>query len=683
MKKAKKAHKTQGLPEGKHSQRTDLQAALPWELRRGDRLISGLLIVLLGALPFVWNPIAQAPTIDIYIGSKEIFAKVFVSLIIGAWIAWRLEALWFGRLGLVQLQGGIDRPLLYVVGLMVAVALLSVFVSSEMYYSWRAFLWILLLALLLLAVADTVREREARLLAVVITVAATVIAVQAILQYFDLDPFRGSVRTVRETMEMERTIVSTQIGQVTMAGSYLAMAIPIALCVAFMARSLRGRLLALGAFTLQVAGLVATSARGPLSGVMVGIPVFVAVVLYQRPSIWRRIWKAAAVLLLVSAVFVAMNPTLLQRTVTAIEKYQEGDYNAALNKRYIPWQIAWRIFGEHPLSGTGLGTFKFHYSDYVFMGIEEGILPENMRIGKFQHAHNEYLQILQEMGVVGLVGFAGGVGYWFFTVGHSLLRRRRDARDAPQNAEQGRGEMHAIGWDGSPAPSLLAACASSLAAFLIIGVTTPLFHFILTAVLAVVFMGTGYALARDGGARPLAEKSALKHAGIGIAKRAMIASGAILFVIAGVSDAAREFKAVVHQEAGLAVIVQFYQRRLPPESIQRQFAMAAEHLDRAVQLDPLRGGLYTHLGMLYTGTRQWDKAIAALEKAERYDKGNRGPIWTNLGRAYKEREEYAKAKSYYERVVKHYPRHAQAAMDGLNEIEFMLKVKGEQGKSAR
>jgi O-antigen ligase len=62
---------------------------------------------------------------------------------------------------------------------------------------------------------------------------------------------------------------------------------------------------------------------------------------------------------------------------------------------------AWRIFLDHPLLGSGLGTFETVYPSY-----------ESLYDGKIvDHAHNDYLEALAETGVLGGLCCA-----WFIAV---------------------------------------------------------------------------------------------------------------------------------------------------------------------------------------------------------------------------------------------------------------------------
>jgi len=66
--------------------------------------------------------------------------------------------------------------------------------------------------------------------------------------------------------------------------------------------------------------------------------------------------------------------------------FQGGD--AARLER---WRITFSIFKSSPWLGKGIGTFMEHF-------------PENTTIG-FQYAHNSYLQLLVEIGIIGLLPF--------------------------------------------------------------------------------------------------------------------------------------------------------------------------------------------------------------------------------------------------------------------------------------
>jgi len=70
-------------------------------------------------------------------------------------------------------------------------------------------------------------------------------------------------------------------------------------------------------------------------------------------------------------------------------------------KRPIYWANTIGIFTDYPLFGTGLGTFTSLYPD----------MEEGGRLVRIYHAHNDYLEYLSELGLIGFILLLGGIFY--------------------------------------------------------------------------------------------------------------------------------------------------------------------------------------------------------------------------------------------------------------------------------
>lgn len=71
------------------------------------------------------------------------------------------------------------------------------------------------------------------------------------------------------------------------------------------------------------------------------------------------------------------------------------------------WPIAWGVFKEYPILGTGLNTFD---QAYKMLGFHPHVMESALG-----HPHNIYLQFMSETGVVGfaiLLLFLGGMAVW-------------------------------------------------------------------------------------------------------------------------------------------------------------------------------------------------------------------------------------------------------------------------------
>jgi O-antigen ligase len=66
------------------------------------------------------------------------------------------------------------------------------------------------------------------------------------------------------------------------------------------------------------------------------------------------------------------------------------------------WTVAWRVSGDHPITGVGLNNFSVRAPEYTR---EPGALAEVRQIERGQPVHNAYLSFLTETGIVGLALF--------------------------------------------------------------------------------------------------------------------------------------------------------------------------------------------------------------------------------------------------------------------------------------
>lgn len=86
--------------------------------------------------------------------------------------------------------------------------------------------------------------------------------------------------------------------------------------------------------------------------------------------------------------------------------------NWALVERMAHWQAAWLMYEDHPLFGVGIGNYAAAYPRYF-------LPPWQDPLG---HAHNLYLNMLAEMGAIGLASYLLLIGSWF-ALGLASLRR--------------------------------------------------------------------------------------------------------------------------------------------------------------------------------------------------------------------------------------------------------------------
>lgn len=177
---------------------------------------------------------------------------------------------------------------------------------------------------------------------------------------------------------------------------FAELVIPVALVPLVLGKVRRERLLLVAILALvPMAALVLSASRGGIVSFVVEVVLLFALLLIRR-SRARHVLIGGAVLiaamLLVSWIGVQQ---VFQRFMGAHVA------EATMGKRASMRQDTWRIFLDHPVIGTGLGTLQQVFPPY-----------ESLYDGKVvNHAHNDYLEGLAETGILG--GMACG---WFLGI---------------------------------------------------------------------------------------------------------------------------------------------------------------------------------------------------------------------------------------------------------------------------
>lgn len=149
------------------------------------------------------------------------------------------------------------------------------------------------------------------------------------------------------------------------------------------------RVLSLGAIAFCAAGIFMSLSRSGL--IALGVMLVAAVFLAGR---WR---PAAAVLLAVLALgavgyFTTYADPMARERVTTAE-----------TGRTDIWAIAWRMVEANAWQGVGVGNFTVASIHYL---LEPGAIKrDDFIVGRPRVAHNTYLEVLAELGIVGLCLF--------------------------------------------------------------------------------------------------------------------------------------------------------------------------------------------------------------------------------------------------------------------------------------
>jgi O-antigen ligase len=129
-------------------------------------------------------------------------------------------------------------------------------------------------------------------------------------------------------------------------------------------------------------------ARGPMIGLAVG---FLGLVFFAVQG-WRRLVPVVLVLLLG---LIVSGPFL-----DAARAPSPTGRDATVRFRLYAWSYAWRMVEEQPFHGYGQGGYALRGDSYVVDDVEDDPLVFSARIA---HAHNEWLEVMADLGSVGIV----------------------------------------------------------------------------------------------------------------------------------------------------------------------------------------------------------------------------------------------------------------------------------------
>lgn len=195
-------------------------------------------------------------------------------------------------------------------------------------------------------------------------------------------------------------------------GGYLGLTLPLAAGLVFawvvpMGRRISTKWLvwAGGTGALMALALVMSWSRGAWLGIGAALGVMIIAVLARsgRAAVLGMVLAVLLVYLLLAGGISVLPQSLVQRFadfvpylgVPDVRGIEVTDANFAVLERMAHWQAALGMWADHPWLGVGIGNYEIAYAEYA--------LPQwSLPLG---HAHNYYLNIGAEAGLIGLLAY--------------------------------------------------------------------------------------------------------------------------------------------------------------------------------------------------------------------------------------------------------------------------------------
>ncbi len=171
-----------------------------------------------------------------------------------------------------------------------------------------------------------------------------------------------------------------------------------------------------------------------------------SLVLWSMVLPLQRVLQVLAGLAVAGVLLFSLVAPLRHRVLDKIGDLQGGQVNRLLTGRLDGWRAAIWMFRQHPLVGVGHGAYRSEFGRARVALVDEGVVffRSNDR-PVFANAHNEYLEVAAEWGLVGLAALLWAL----VVVVRLLLAASTSGTDPPGKTDR------ALAWAGLVALAVL------------------------------------------------------------------------------------------------------------------------------------------------------------------------------------------------------------------------------------
>ena len=457
-------------------------------------------------------------------------------------------------------------PVVRMLGLYLCVAALSTAVSAYPRAGLRQTWWHIAAAVLFLAATVAFRRRAwANVFVAILVTSAFLVALTGCLQAMGMDPVSPtwSKGAKSYTLGRGQRVLGT-IGLETALGGYMAACAILSLGVALFGRNIIARWAAGLASAPMFICMIFSGTRTAWFAFAVGFVALLVDIDYRRAIRALRSPVVQGVIVLVAFAVIGLSLHVGRMVKERVESV--GRHAAT---RGVIWRSAAAMAYARPVLGHGPGTFSRQFARYRPADYRQ------YRVGPITlHAHNEYLDVLAETGVVGGVALALFIGLMV------------------------KGSVRVLAAHGAARRPLVAAALAACAAILVHAAFNVDTRY--PTCLMIWWVVMGLAVARWGGAkRPQPGRPWPAWLGVGALLLAVVVAGAVW---AG--------------QVQRPYLARTWLREAQNARSAGNWNLAVKHAERAVEADPISAPARHMLGeSLFRAGRTFE-AILAFEQLE-------------------------------------------------------------------
>jgi len=332
--------------------------------------------------------------------NQEASLKLLTFLLLTIWLIKMVNT---GKI--IFRRTGLDLPLI----LYVLVLLVSISFSKSKMVSFQE--WLLFFSYIILFYSVSIHienQKDFNGFINLFFMISFLVSAYALLQYYGFDPYLSDLGKISST-----------IGQKNWISNYLAMIFPILFSYFLIEKKTIKKILFFFFLSVFYVTLIICQSNGILISIFLTLLLAILIIVKFRILtifIENKRWLILLFLVffLIAALYSTKNP-LNKSTLTlpqvAVSTFDRQNYN--LNTRLLHWRANLEMIKDQPIFGLGIGTFKMNYLEY-----QARVLDKNHHYikysGKASEAHNEYLQMWAEVGVIGLGVFLAIIFILYF-----------------------------------------------------------------------------------------------------------------------------------------------------------------------------------------------------------------------------------------------------------------------------
>lgn len=377
--------------------------------------IEASIIISVILVPIVFYPWC----ITVFVPAKEVVAEILIILGLMFW--------GFNIIDREELKF-ISTPLNFPILSFISICFLSLIWSNSFFISLKELPLFLAGPLLYFIVTNNINyEHQVNRILNILLIIGGLFGIYGILQYNGID-LPIWIRNVG------RQQVFGLFGNVNYFAEYLIIPLPIAISLFFVSRNkFKKTLLLMGILAMGMT-LMLTFTRGSYLDFGASLIFMFFLFLISRGKNFIKDNKKIFIIILVAVIiitFLFVIPTPLNKSGTIISKIKSRisvsqlTQDFAIKRRIATWKFTVLMIKDRPLLGSGIGTYKYNTLKYQAKFFDQGQNRSLYPHGFATKAHNEYLQLWAEMGIVGL-----GIFIWliisYFSCGLKILRKIKD-----------------------------------------------------------------------------------------------------------------------------------------------------------------------------------------------------------------------------------------------------------------